>query len=146
MLENHVVAIRRGFVYKKNNSKKTIAICSDVNCSWRIYASRYKADKLFHIQKCNLVHTCGEDNLRMKGHPKVDSTWVANIVKDKLRGESSYWPINILKDIHREYRVELGYYKAWMGKEIAMYEIYGAEKGLYDKLRWYCNAVKKTNT
>jgi len=50
-----------------------------------------------------------------------------------------------LQYIHREYGVKLGYHNAWMGKEIAMHDIHGADKGSYDRLRWYCNAVRQTN-
>jgi len=51
----------------------------------------------------------------------------------------------MLEDIRREYGVHLKYHNAWMGKEIAMHDIHGADKGSYDKLRWYCSAVKQTN-
>ena len=145
VLKNYMVANVRSFVYKKNDSKKIIVVCSDENCNWRIYASKHEADKLFGIRNCNLVHTCGEANLRTRGHPKADSTWVANVVKEKLRGEPSYRPCNMFNDIRREYGVELPYHKLWKGKEIAMHDIHGMEKLSYDKLRWYCNAVKRTN-
>ena len=135
MLKNYIVANTRSFSFKKNDRKKVIVVCSDENCRWRIYASVHKADNLFGIRKCNLVHTCGEANLRTRGHPKADSVWVANIVKEKLRGEPSYRPCNMLKDIHREYGVEIPYHRLWLGKEIAMHDIHGVEKGFYDKLR-----------
>ncbi|XP_073137618.1 uncharacterized protein [Henckelia pumila] len=51
----------------------------------------------------------------------------------------------MVKDIQRDYGVELDYHKVWMGKEIAMHDIHGTENGSYDKLRWYCHAVKETN-
>ncbi|XP_073311436.1 uncharacterized protein [Primulina huaijiensis] len=145
VFKNYAIATRRSFVYKKNDSKKIIVVCNVKGCSWRIYASKYKADETFGIRKCCLQHVCGEANLRTKGHPKADSVWVANIVKDKLRGEPSYRPSAIVRDIHREYGVELKYHKAWMGKKIAMHQIYGTEKGCFDKLRWYCDALKQTN-
>ncbi|XP_073303982.1 uncharacterized protein [Primulina huaijiensis] len=125
VVKNYAIATRRSFVYKKNDSQKIIVVCNVKGCSWRIYASKYKADETFGIRKCCLQHVCGEANLRTRGHPKADSVWVANIVKDKLRGEPSYRPSAIVRDIHREYGVELKYHKAWMGKEIAMHQIYG---------------------
>ncbi|KZV33007.1 hypothetical protein F511_24537 [Dorcoceras hygrometricum] len=60
---------------------------------------RHKADNLFGIRRCNLIHTCGDDNLRSRGHPRTDASWVANIVKDRLRGEPSYRPCMMLTDI-----------------------------------------------
>ncbi|XP_074588619.1 uncharacterized protein LOC141844477 [Curcuma longa] len=145
-LKNYAIATRRSFSYKKNDSDKIIVVCSKENCQWRIYASKYKSDNLFGIRKCNLIHSCGDDNLRTRGHPKADSTWVANVVKEKLRGEPSYRPCTMMKDIQRDYGVELDYHKVWAGKEMTMHDIHGTDKGSYDKLRWYCHAVKETNS
>ena len=70
---NYVVATRRSFLYETNDSEKIIVICTNENFKWRIYASRHKANTLFDIQKCNLQHTRGKDNLRTRGHPKANS-------------------------------------------------------------------------
>ncbi|XP_073138855.1 uncharacterized protein [Henckelia pumila] len=144
-LKSYAVATRRSFLYKKNDSVKVIVVCSDINCNWRIYASKHKSDHLFGIRKCNLEHSCGKDHLRSRGHPRADSSWVENVVKDKLRVEPLYRPCEIIKDIHREYGVELEYHRAWMGKELVMHDIHGTDKGAYGRLHWYCNAVKETN-
>lgn len=144
-LKNYVVATRRSFTYRKNESDKILVVCSEKNCEWKIYASRHKSDNSFGIRKCNLRHSCGDDNLRSRGHHKADSSWVANVVKEKLRGEPSYRPCTIMKDIQRDYGLELEYHKVWAGKEMAMHDIHGTDKGSYDKLRWYCRAVKETN-
>ncbi|XP_073119794.1 uncharacterized protein [Henckelia pumila] len=80
-----------------------------------------------------------------RGHPRADATWVANLMKEKLRAVPSYRPSLLLKDIHRDYGVELEYHKVWKGKELAMHDVYGTEKDCYDKLRWYCRNVRETN-
>ncbi|XP_073153317.1 uncharacterized protein [Henckelia pumila] len=41
--------------------------------------------------------------------------------------------------------VELNYLNVWKGKELAMHDIHGTDEGCYDKLRWYCQAVRETN-
>ncbi|XP_073125313.1 uncharacterized protein [Henckelia pumila] len=51
----------------------------------------------------------------------------------------------ILKDIQRDFGVELSYHKAWKGKELSMHDIHGVDDEFYDKLRWYCSAIKETN-
>ncbi|XP_073137771.1 uncharacterized protein [Henckelia pumila] len=114
-VKNYAIAIRRSFSYVKNDSQKIIVVCSDANCSWRIYASKHQSDNAFGIRNY------------------------------KLRGEPSYRPITMIKDIQRDFGVEIKYHKVWTGKEMAMNEIHGTEKGSYDKLRWYCHAVKETN-
>ncbi|CAA0827159.1 Unknown protein, partial [Striga hermonthica] len=144
-VKNYVIANSRSFKYKKNDKQKVIVCCSDADCEWRIYASLYKGDQLFAIRKCNLVHTCGVSNLRTRGHPNADSNWVSSTIKEKLRDEPSYRPCTILKDLHRDYGLELSYKKAWLGKEIAMQDIHGVDRGSYDRLRWYSSAVRETN-
>ncbi|XP_073120679.1 uncharacterized protein [Henckelia pumila] len=124
VLKNYAIATMRSFVYKKNDQQKVFVVCNISGCEWKIYASKYKADETFEIKKCCLQHVCEEANLRSRGHPKADSVWVANIVKDKLRGEPSYRPSAIVRDIHREYYVELKYHTTWMDKEIAMHQLY----------------------
>ncbi|XP_042386558.1 uncharacterized protein LOC121978257 [Zingiber officinale] len=47
---------------------------------------------------------------------------------DRLRGEPSYRPCMMLKDIHRDYGVELNYNKVWKGKELSMHDIHGVEE------------------
>ncbi|XP_075485278.1 uncharacterized protein LOC142525000 [Primulina tabacum] len=140
-LKNYVIASRRSFRYRRNESGKILVVCSKENCEWKIYASKHKSDNSFGIRKCNLSHSCGDDNLRSRGHSKADSSWVANVVKEKLRGEPSYRPCTMLKDIERDYEVELEYYKVWAGKEMAMHDIYGTDKGSYDKLRCGCRPL-----
>ncbi|XP_073122054.1 uncharacterized protein [Henckelia pumila] len=48
-------------------------------------------------------------------------------------------------DLQRDFGVELEYRKVWKGKELAMHDVHGTDEGCYDRLRWYCAAVKKTN-
>ncbi|XP_073122927.1 uncharacterized protein [Henckelia pumila] len=143
--KKYAIATRRSFLYKKNDKEKVILECSANDCSWRIYASRHKSDNLFGIRKCNLTHTCGDDNLRSRGHPRADAAWVSNVMMERLRGEPSYRPCMMLKDIQRDYGVDLNYHKVWRGKEMSMRDIHGVENESYDKLRWYCNAIKVTN-
>ncbi|XP_073133678.1 uncharacterized protein [Henckelia pumila] len=66
-------------------------------------------------------------------------------MKDKLRGEPSYRLCAIVKEVHIDFGVDLEYHKAWKGKELAMHDLHGSDKGCYDKLRGYCHAVRETN-
>ncbi|XP_038975678.1 uncharacterized protein LOC120106712 [Phoenix dactylifera] len=73
------------------------------------------------------------------------------VKNDRLRLTVEYayegceWPIDIVKDIHREYSVELPYHQAWHGKEVAMKDLYGHRSKSYDRIYWYCDAILETN-
>ncbi|KZV36626.1 hypothetical protein F511_39810, partial [Dorcoceras hygrometricum] len=123
----NVIASKISFLYKKNDSAKLIVVCSASNCRWRIYSSKHKSDYLFGIRQCNLELSC-----RSRGHPRAD-IFGLNIVKDKLHA--------INKDIHREYCIELEYYKLWMGKRSALHEINGNDKNVRGRLQWYCSVL-----
>ena len=41
--------------------------------------------------------------------------------------------------------MSLPYHKAWHGKEVAMQDIHGRDVMSYDSLRWYCEAIKRSN-
>ncbi|XP_038972954.1 uncharacterized protein LOC120105004 [Phoenix dactylifera] len=89
-------------------------------------------------------HTCG-GGMQVQSHPKASKCWVPNIVKNKLQDMPLYKPTDIVKDIRREYGVQLPYHQAWHGKELAMKEIYGDRSLSYDRIRWYCDAIVQTN-
>ncbi|XP_073139120.1 uncharacterized protein [Henckelia pumila] len=117
-LKNFSVATRRSFMYVKNDSEKVIVICSEKSSDWRIYASKHKRDNLFAIRKCKLQHNCGENNLRSRGHPRTDAHWIANVMKGKLRGKSSYRSCTMQMDLQRDFGIELEYRKVWKECEI----------------------------
>ncbi|XP_075494803.1 uncharacterized protein LOC142532375 [Primulina tabacum] len=152
-LKNNVIASRRFFSYKRNESGKILVVCSKENCEWKIYASKHKSDNSFCIRKCNLSHSCGDDNLRIRGHPKADSSWVANVVKEKLRGEPSYHQCTMLKEIERDYGIELEYHKVWGVKRwqcmifmelirsrMINYDVVDAEND--SNWEWFCYQLK----
>ncbi|XP_073153608.1 uncharacterized protein [Henckelia pumila] len=88
-----------------------------------------------------LKHICGENNLRSRGHPRADAYWIANVAKEKLRGEPSYRPCTMQQDLQREFGVELEYRKVWKSKELAMHDIHGTYEGCYVRLRCGCRPL-----
>lgn len=144
-IKNHCIAIRRGFKYVKNEKGRVTVHCSMEGCGWRIHASHHKSDQSFRIRTSSLEHTCGVNNLRDRHHPKADANWVAGFMKEKLRRDPTYKPNAVIDDIHAAFAVEISYRTAWCAREIAMKEINGANGNAFDKLRWFCNALKETN-
>ncbi|XP_073130753.1 uncharacterized protein [Henckelia pumila] len=47
----------------------------------------------------------------------------------------------MIKDLQRDYGVELEYHRVWAGKEMTMHGIHGTDEGSYDKLRCGCRSL-----
>ena len=112
---------------------------------WRVYASFHKVDRSFGIRRCNLVHTCVADNLTKRDHPKADAPWIAQQIKEKVRKNPDYTTKLARNEIKEDFGVEVNYRKAWHGLFIAKTEIHGIDFDSFNKLRWFCNAVKESN-
>ncbi|XP_038979903.1 uncharacterized protein LOC120112935 [Phoenix dactylifera] len=143
-IRNFCIANCRDFVFVKNDRLRVTVECAYEGCEWRIHASRLGNQESFAIKKMNSQHTCG-GGLQVRSHPKASKRWVSNIVKEKLQDMPLYRPTDIVKDIRREYGVELPYHQAWHGKEVAMKDLYGHRSKSYDRIRWYCDAILETN-
>ncbi|KAE8677751.1 MuDR family transposase isoform 2 [Hibiscus syriacus] len=59
---------------------------------------------------------------------------VASIIKERLKAFPHYKPKDILIDIKQEFGIQLNYYQAWRGKEIAREQLQGSYKNAYSTL------------
>ncbi|XP_038972040.1 uncharacterized protein LOC120104627 [Phoenix dactylifera] len=143
-IRNYCIAICRDFVFVKNDRDRVTVECVYEGCEWRIHASRLGNGEKFAIKKMHCNHTCG-GGLQVRSHPKASKRWVSKIVKDQLQDMPLYKPSDIVKDIRRQYGVELPYHQAWHGKEVAMMDLYGNSRLSYERIRWYCDAIRQTN-
>ncbi|XP_008801985.1 uncharacterized protein LOC103715957 [Phoenix dactylifera] len=144
MIRNFYIANYRDFVFVKNDRLRLTMECAYEGCEWCIHTSRLGNQASFAIKKMNSQHTCG-GGLQVLSHPEASKRWISNIVKEKLQDMPLYRPTDIVKDIRREYGVELSYHQAWHGKEVAMKDLYGHRSKSYDRIRWYCDAILETN-
>ncbi|XP_038984441.1 uncharacterized protein LOC103708840 [Phoenix dactylifera] len=144
LIEGAAVVIERDFVFVKNDRDRVTVECVYEGCEWRIHASRLGNGEKFAIKKMHCNHTCG-GGLQVRSHPKASKRWVSKIVKDQLQDMPLYKPSDIVKDIRRQYGVELPYHQAWRGKEVAMMDLYGNSRLSYERIRWYCDAIRPTN-
>ncbi|KAK1263669.1 hypothetical protein QJS04_geneDACA009332 [Acorus gramineus] len=92
----------------------------------------------------NNVHSCG-GGISTNGHPRASRRWVGEITRKKFIDSPLYRPRDIVKDVFRDYGINLPYHKAWHGKEIACKDLHGDEALSFDHLRWYATAVMNTN-
>ena len=143
LLRKYAIANQFAFRYKKNDSHRVTVKCKSEGCPWRIHASRLSTTQLICIKKINPTHTC-EGSVSTTGHQATRS-WVASIVKEKLKVSPNYKPKDIVKDIKQEYGIQLNYFQAWRGKEIAKEQLQGSYKEAYNQLPLFCERIMETN-
>ncbi|PIA37919.1 hypothetical protein AQUCO_02900047v1 [Aquilegia coerulea] len=138
-------SIAHGFAYvlKKNDPLRVTAKCKSEGCPWRIHASRLSTTPFFCIKKMNPEHTC-EGSVVTSGY-QATTSWVASIIKDKLRESPNYKPKDIAEDFKRDYGIELKYAQAWRGKEIAREQLQGSYEEAYSQLPLFCEKIMETN-
>lgn len=142
-LRKYAIANQFALKFKKNDNNRVTVKCKAEGCTWRIHASRLSTTQLICIKKMNNIHTC-EGGAAMTGHQATRS-WVASIIKEKLRADPSYKPKDIVIDIKQEFGVQLNYVQAWRGKEIAKEQLQGSYKEAYKKLPLFCGKLMETN-
>ncbi|KAG7580852.1 PB1 domain [Arabidopsis suecica] len=142
-LRKYAIANQFGFRYKKNDSHRVTVKCKAEGCPWRIHASRLSTTQLICIKKMNPTHTCegagGINGLQ------TSRSWVASIIKEKLKVFPNYKPKDIVSDIKEEYGIQLNYFQAWRGKEIAREQLQGSYKDGYKQLPLFCEKIMETN-
>ncbi|KAJ7977808.1 Protein FAR1-RELATED SEQUENCE like [Quillaja saponaria] len=142
-LRKYAIAHQFAFRYKKNDSHRVTVKCKAEGCPWRIHASRLSTTQLICIKKMNSTHTC-EGAVATTGHQATRS-WVASIIKDRLKVYPNYKPKDIVNDIKQEYGIQLNYFQAWRGKEIAKEQLQGSYKKAYSQLPFFCEKIIETN-
>uniref|UniRef100_A0A5B6YXA9 SWIM-type domain-containing protein n=1 Tax=Davidia involucrata TaxID=16924 RepID=A0A5B6YXA9_DAVIN len=142
-LRKYAIAHQFAFKYKKNDSHRVTVKCKAEGCPWRIHASRLSTTQLICIKKMNATHTC-EGAVVTTGYQATRS-WVASIIKEKLKNFPNYKPKDIVNDIKQEYGIQLNYFQAWRGKEIAKEQLQGSYKEAYSQLPFFCEKIMETN-
>ncbi|KAA8545309.1 hypothetical protein F0562_020093 [Nyssa sinensis] len=142
-LRKYAIAHQFAFRYKKNDSHRVTVKCKAEGCPWRIHASRLSTTQLICIKKMNATHTC-EGAVVTTGYQATRS-WVASIIKEKLKVFPNYKPKDIVNDIKQEYGIQLNYFQAWRGKEIAKEQLQGSYKEAYSQLPFFCEKIMETN-
>ncbi|BBN69181.1 EF-TU receptor [Prunus dulcis] len=136
------------FLYAGNDKKRVVAVCSNKKlegCSWRVYASRCEATGSFVIRTLNNVHTCA-GRIRESKSKMMRSRVVSSLIVDRIRAKPELKPVEIIHEFKDYYGIDISYYHAWFGKELAKLDVHGDESKSFNELVWYTDAVKETNT
>ncbi|XP_021817977.1 uncharacterized protein LOC110760098 [Prunus avium] len=136
------------FLYAGNEKRLVISICSNkklMGCSWRVYASCCEVTGCFVIQTLHNVHTCA-GRIRESKSKMMRSRVVSSLFVDRIRAKPKLKLVEIIHELKDYYGIDISYYHAWFGKELAKLDIHGDESKPFNKLVWYADAIKETNS
>ncbi|KAJ0080235.1 hypothetical protein Patl1_23893 [Pistacia atlantica] len=142
LLRKYAIAHQFAFRYKKNERHRVFVKCKAEGCPWRIHASKLSTSQLICIKKMNPTHTC-EGTAVTKGHQATRS-FVASIIKEKLKIFPNYKPKDIVNYMKEEYGIQLNYFQAWRGREIAKEQLHGSYKEAFNQLPFFCEKIMET--
>ena len=71
---------------------------------------------------------------------------MSSLIVDRIRAKPELKPVEIIHEFKDYYGIDISYYHAWFGKELAKLDVHGDESKSFNELVWYADAVKETNT
>ncbi|XP_034200557.1 uncharacterized protein LOC117615562 [Prunus dulcis] len=105
-------------------------------CNWRVYASRCEATGSFVIRTLNNVHTCA-GRIRESKSKMMRSRVVSSLIVDRIRAKPELKPVEIIHEFKDYYGIDISYYHAWFGKELAKLDVHGDESKSFNELSKY---------
>ncbi|KAI5318562.1 hypothetical protein L3X38_038270 [Prunus dulcis] len=71
---------------------------------------------------------------------------VCSLFMDIIHAKPELKPVEIIREFKDYYDIDISYYHALFGKELAKLDVHGDESKSFNELVWYADAVKETNT
>ncbi|KAL8547369.1 hypothetical protein ACS0TY_006916 [Phlomoides rotata] len=132
------------FKYVRNEKRCIHAVCEESHCDWFIKAKRNLVNDHFVVDKTNLVHQC-IGNLVMQQTSRLVPNIIGDLVLSNVKSNPTISGKDIVREMKQGYAIDVDYWKAWRAVESARNKVFGSYDDSYDHLRWYCEAIQRTN-
>ncbi|KAL6579266.1 hypothetical protein OROMI_009482 [Orobanche minor] len=108
------------------------------------------SDNWCHILDDGVGTTFSEDhscigNLVGNSNTHFGAKISGNLVVENIWADPNCNGKDIQKTLRVSYGLHFPYWKAWRAYESGMHKVFGSYDDSYDQLRWYCNAIERTN-
>ena len=70
---------------------------------------------------------------------------VSSVVVDRIWAKPGLKPIEIVNKFKNYFSIQISYYHAWYGNELAKMDVHDDDSKSFNELVWYVNAVNETN-
>ncbi|KAI5334632.1 hypothetical protein L3X38_024765 [Prunus dulcis] len=71
---------------------------------------------------------------------------MSSLIVDRIRAKPELKPVEIIHEFKDYYGIDISYYHAWFGEELAKLDVHSDETKSFNELVWYADTVKETNT
>ena len=122
------------------------AYCSrrdEDKCPWKIYASKVDDSGTVMVRKNPSGHECSSTR-RNKKVKNASKHWVCDKVKDWLIDDATLGASELKKKLKEHHKVSVHYKRVYMGKELALKQLYGDWESSFDNLYRFKEKVEST--
>ncbi|KAL8522689.1 hypothetical protein ACS0TY_012866 [Phlomoides rotata] len=122
-------------------------VCVEDNpdCTWFIKAKRQLVNTNFVVSHLYLKHDY-IGTLVVQTNSKLGVNIIGDLVLQSVRMNPTITPKEIMFFMEDSYIINLTYVKAWRIIDVVRNKIFGSYDESYDHLRWYSEAIVKTNS
>ncbi|KAG5535403.1 hypothetical protein RHGRI_023235 [Rhododendron griersonianum] len=132
------------YIYAKNDAETVKACCRTLHCTWFVKAKVEKPSGLFRIKELMNEHSCGAASLSTSSS-RSSSGLIGRIFSEAIRLSPSKRPVDVRKELKKDYGIDVTYRRAWMGVEKARSFVYGDYKKSFKELTWFVDSFKASN-
>ncbi|XP_059434802.1 uncharacterized protein LOC132167790 [Corylus avellana] len=127
--------------FKKNERRKSIVVCRDDKCRYRVYAMQVSDEQTFQIRSMQPKHVCG----RQYKNSIVNSTWISNKLIEKFRIQLNMLLNVIQHEVKEKWKVDVSPSMMYRARAKACQKIFRKLQDQYGHLWDYCKTLRQTN-
>ncbi|XP_073152978.1 uncharacterized protein [Henckelia pumila] len=144
--ELYDIAIKASFEMRVIKSTKTLyeVRCVDETCSWKVRVARKEDSSRFSVRTYCNKHTCDLTN-RKRRHRQASAVVVADMLVENFRGQQKLPALKAIQTMMQNKGVEISYFKAWKGKQLAINQLRGDPVESFKLLPAYLYMLEQVN-
>ncbi|KAI8555300.1 hypothetical protein RHMOL_Rhmol05G0164100 [Rhododendron molle] len=132
------------FICAKTDTETVKARCRTLHCTWFVKAKVENPGGLFRIKELMNEHSCGAASLSTSSS-RSSSGLIGRIFSEAIRLSPSKRPVDVRKELKKDYGVDVTYRRAWMGVEKARSFVYGDYTKSFKELTRFVDSFKASN-
>ncbi|XP_012838022.1 PREDICTED: uncharacterized protein LOC105958562 [Erythranthe guttata] len=142
-IESH--CLRRGMMIKfyKNDNTRLRACCKNDGCKWSIHVSPMQNDKTWQIKTYVSDHNNCYWNYN---NNNLKSNWIGKTFMKKFKENPKLGTTEFRNEVCTTLKVSVSKSQAYRAKQKALKAIQGSEEEQFQKIRSYCEELKRTDT